>query len=69
MLYKEFVEHLEKWILIAYPGKPLKSQMYFWQKNFFNLKNSQNAYENAFYDLDGKKLYDCKKIDLDKFKF
>ncbi len=66
VLNNEFVSHLEKWRLICYPGKPLKSEVYFWQKNFFKLKNPENVYENSFYDTLRKKLYDFTKVNLNK---
>jgi len=38
------------------------------QKNFFKLKNPENIYENCFYDLKGKKLYDYDNVDLKTIK-
>lgn len=59
------VNKTEKWILNAYPGRPLKSEIYLFQKNPLNLSNQQNKYENSFYDLDGKVLYDLTKCSLE----
>jgi hypothetical protein len=67
-LYNDYVQNQEKWILNCYPGKPLKSEIYLWQKNFLKLNNPKNIYENSFYDLKDKKLYDFKKIDLETLK-
>jgi hypothetical protein len=61
-----YIEGHEKWILWCYPGKPLKIQIYVLQNNFLKLKNPKNTYENSFYDLEEKKLYDFAKIDLEK---
>jgi hypothetical protein len=59
----------EKWTLFCYPGPPLKSETYLFQKNFFKLKNSKNYYENSYYDLEKKKLYKYDKINLKTIKF
>ncbi len=66
-LYNDYIQDKQKWILQCYPGKPLKSEVYLFQKNFFKLSNPQNIYENSFYDLEDKKLYDYNKIDLEDF--
>ncbi len=66
VLKNDFIQNHEKWVLWCYPGKPLKSQIYLTQKNFFGLKNPKNAYENAFYDLKEEKLYEFSRIDLEK---
>lgn len=63
-LRNEYTQGHEKWILWCYPGKPLKTQIYLFQKNFFELSNKKNVYENAFYDLEEKRLYDFSRIDL-----
>ncbi len=59
-----YTENREEWVLLAYPGKPLKSLAYFYQKNIFGLSNTGNEYENCFYDLESKKLYDFGRLDL-----
>ncbi|MDD2656200.1 MAG: hypothetical protein PHQ18_01370 [Patescibacteria group bacterium] len=61
----QYVNGKEKWVLWCYPGKPLKSEIYLYQKNFLNLKNPSNPYEYSFYDLSDKKLYNYKNIDLE----
>lgn len=66
-LYNDYVQDKQKWILQCYPGKPLASETYLFQNNFFKFKNPDNLYENSFYDLEEKKLYDYTKIDLDNF--
>jgi hypothetical protein len=68
-LWNDYVEDRQKWILYCYPGKPLKSEIYLYQKNFFKLKNPENKFENSFYDLEAKKLYDYDNLDLDTIKF
>ena len=50
-----------KWILQVYPGKPLKSEIYLFQKNPLKLSNPKNVYENSFYDLEEQVLYDYLK--------
>lgn len=64
-LKNDFVQGNEKWVLVAYPGKPLYAQVYVLQQNFFKLENPQNKYENSWYDLSEKKLYDFDRIDLE----
>ncbi len=66
-LENEFINGKEKWILIAYPGKPLKAHIYLHQKNFFKLENAKNKYQNSWYDLHEKKLYDFDRIDLETY--
>ncbi len=67
-LRNDYLNEHHKWILNCYPGKPLKSEIYLSQKNFFNLKNHENEYENSFYDLEEKKLYNYDTVDLTIFK-
>jgi len=67
-LENNFINGHEKWILVAYPGgKPLKAHIYLHQKNFFDFDNPGNPYQDSWYDLKEKKLYDFKKIDLNTF--
>ncbi len=33
--------------------------------NLFGFNNKKNKFETCFYDLEGKKLYDFSRIDLD----
>lgn len=64
-LNNKFVTDTEKsWTLQAYPGKPLNSEVYLFQKNPLNLKSPKNRYENCFYDLESKLLYDYSKLDI-----
>lgn len=66
-LNNKFVTDTEKtWTLQAYPGKPLKSEVYLFQKNPLNLHNSKNPYENCYYDLEEKILYDYGRLDIKK---
>lgn len=67
-LNNEFVKH-PKWLLQCYPGKPLMSEVYLFQMNPLNLENRDNKYENCFYDLEAKILYDYTKIDINNFDF
>ncbi len=65
-----FVTDAEKtWTLQAYPGKPLKSEVYLFQKNPLNFSNPKNLYENCYYDLEGNILYDYSRLDIDTFDF
>ena len=67
-LHNEYVQGHEKWTLFCYPGKPLKSEIYLFQLNPFKLKNPKNKFENCYYDLEDKKLYDYSRVDLESFK-
>ena len=61
-LGNNFVTDTEvKWILQVYPGKPLKSEIYLFQKNPLKLSNPKNQYENSYYDLEEQVLYDYLK--------
>lgn len=64
-----FVPGTEKWVLQIYPGKPLKSETYLFQKNPLKLSNPQNKFEDAFYDVEGRKLYEYLRINIDTFDF
>jgi hypothetical protein len=67
-LGNKFVTDSDKnWVLQAYPGTPLKSEVYLFQKNPLTLSNPKNIYENNHYDLEKKQLYDYTKIDLKKY--
>ncbi len=68
VLHNEYVQHHQKWVLYCYPGKPLKSQIYLFQKNFFKFHNQDNAYENAYYDLKAKLLYDFNRVNLETIR-
>lgn len=65
----EFIHGKEKWTLVCYPGKPLKAQVYIHQKNFFKLEAPDNYYQDCWYNLEEKKLYDFSKIDLDMYDY
>lgn len=64
----KYINGKEKWVLWCYPGSPLKSEIYLYQQNFFKLKNKENEYENSYYDLIGKKLYNYNNVDLETLK-
>ena len=61
-----YVEGKEEWGLLAYPGKPFLSQIYFVQKNIMNLEKKEKSYI-GHYDLSEKKYYDFLKIDIETF--
>ncbi|USN43861.1 MAG: hypothetical protein H6500_05730 [Candidatus Woesearchaeota archaeon] len=66
-LHNDFVQGKEKWKLFCYPGKTLYSEIYLFQINPFKLSNPENKYENSYYDLEEKKIYDFLNIDLKTF--
>ena len=64
-LDNKFVTDTEKsWTLQAYPGKPLNSEVYLFQKNPLGLSNPKNPYENCYYDLEDKILYDYTRMNI-----
>ena len=67
-LQNDFVQDKEEWILNCYNGKPHRANAYIHQKNLLKIK-SNNVYQNAWYDLDAKKLYEFDRMDIDTFDF
>lgn len=65
VLPNEYVQHRERWVLSCYPGKPIMTETFLYQKNPFKLFNTENRFENSYYDLEEKKLYDFLKIPLE----
>lgn len=63
-----YVQGREEWELVAYPGKPLLSLIYFVQKNIMNFEKKEKSYI-GHYDLSERKYYDFLKIDVDTFTF
>lgn len=68
-LPNEYIQGREQWVLWCYPGKPIKGQIYTYQKNFLNLDAPENPYQNHSYDLESKKLVDNMKIDLESYNY
>ena len=69
LLPNEYIQGREQWVLWCYPGVPLKSQVYVYQKNPLQLDSPENIYQNHFYDLTAKKLVDMTKIDLESYAY
>ncbi len=68
-LQNEYTKDKEEWILNCYHGKPHRSYVYIVQKNIFSMDNQKNVYQNAWYDLLHKKLYQFERLDIDTFDF
>ena len=66
-LPNEYIENNQKWILLCYPGRPLKSIVYLSQLNPFKLEWTENPYQNAFYDLEAKQLVEYDRVDLETY--
>ena len=62
-----YVEGKEEWELLAYPGKPFLSQIYFVQKNIMNFEKKEKSYI-GHYDLTDRKYYDFLSINVDDLK-
>ncbi len=67
-LPNEYVENNQKWVLFCYPGRPIKSIVYIHQLNPFKLEWQESPYQNAYYDLEEKKLMDFNRVDLENYK-
>lgn len=65
----KYINNKDKWRLWCYPGKPMKHYVYLHQLNPFNLENSENPYQNSWYDLESKKLYDFERLDLKTWNY
>jgi len=66
-LPNEYIENNQKYVLICYPGRPLKTIVYIAQQNFFNLIWEENPYQDSFYDLQDRKLIKYSSVDLDTY--
>ena len=66
-LPNEFIDHEQRWILICYPGKPIRSIVYVFQLNPFNLNWKGSKYQNAYYDLKSKQLVEMDRVDLETY--
>ena len=66
-LPNDFIENNQKWILVCYSGKPIKTMIYLAQLNPFKLNWSENPYQDAFYDLESKKLIKYVDVDLETY--
>ena len=67
-LPNDYIENNQKWILLCYDGKPIKSTIYLFQLNPFKLNWKENLYQNSWYDLEDKKLIDFDRVDLETYK-
>lgn len=68
-LPNDYTKGKEEWILNCYHGKPHRSYMYLLQKNLLGVDNLKNIYQNCWYDLIVKKLYEFERLDIDTFDF
>lgn len=66
-LPNDYIENNQKWILNCYPGRPMKSVIYLAKLNPFKLEWPENPYQNAFYDLESKKLIKYEDVDLETY--
>jgi hypothetical protein len=64
----EHIENREEWLLLTYPGKPLVSEIYFYQKDILGINSDKNPYK-GHYDLLERKFYDFTKIDIATLNF
>ncbi|MEK6915918.1 MAG: hypothetical protein AABW89_05250 [Nanoarchaeota archaeon] len=66
-LPNDYIENNQKWILMCYPGRPVKTIVYLFQLNPFHLDWNENIYQNSFYDLEEKKLIEMDRVDIDTY--
>ncbi|MEQ1500122.1 MAG: hypothetical protein ABL917_01970 [Parcubacteria group bacterium] len=67
-LPNEYIENNQKWILLCYSGRPLKSCVYLYKLNPFKLDWGENPYQNSWYDLESKQLIDLNRVDLETYE-
>ncbi|MEN9852607.1 MAG: hypothetical protein RI996_550, partial [Candidatus Parcubacteria bacterium] len=67
-LPNEYVENNQKWILWCYPGRPLKSTVYMYQLNPFNLTWPENPYQDSHYDLESHEIINFSQVDLETYQ-
>jgi trans-2-enoyl-CoA reductase len=68
-IHNEYVGDTYNWILVAYPWSTAKTLWYLYENTIFKYINDKNIFENCFYNLEKKVLYDHKKIDLDEYMY
>jgi hypothetical protein len=68
-LRNDYTMDREEWILNTYHGKPHRSHIYLHQQNYFQLDNSKNIFQNSWYDVLNRKLYDFDRLEIDTFDF
>jgi hypothetical protein len=66
-LPNDYIEGHQKWILFCYPGRPLKSTVYIYQLNPFDLDWPENPYQNSHFDLEAKQLIDFERVKLETY--
>lgn len=66
-LPNEYIENNQRWVLMCYPGRPLKSCVYLYQQNPFMLDWAENPYQSSWYDLESKQLIDFTRVDLETY--
>lgn len=68
-LQNDYTQDKEEWILNIYHGKPHRSYVYLCQKNLMGIDNPKNLYQNSWYDVTAKKLYEFDRLDIETFDF
>lgn len=66
-LPNEFIDHEQRWILLCYPGKPIRSLVYLFKLNPLNLNWKKSKYQNSYYDLENKQLIEMDRVDLESY--
>jgi hypothetical protein len=69
VLPNDFINNEQKWVLLCYEGKPIKTIIYLYKLNPFNLDWPENPYQNAWYDLSANKLIEFDRVDLNTYTY
>ena len=64
-LDNKFVQGREEWLILSYPGKPLKAQVYLYQKDMLNLNKDSNPYK-GLYNMTERVFYDFSKMNVEE---
>jgi hypothetical protein len=68
-LRNDYTLDREEWILNTYHGKPHRSHVHLHQQNYFQLDNPRNIFQNSWYDVLNRRLYDFDRLDIETFDF
>lgn len=62
----DFVHGREEWVLLTYPGRPPRGQIYLYQKDPLHLNKDVNPYKGQ-YDTQSRRFIDYRNVDLESY--
>jgi len=62
----EYVQNREQWVLLCYPGSPLRAEIYLHQLDPFGLNSEKNPYKGS-YDLSKRVFINHETVDLKQY--